>query len=285
MRKVLLSTLLLLASFAFAQNNENGIQMSLNEGDTLRWKPEIQCNDIHYNVQGSRTIKMQPLRGGKIQIVGLKAGVAYLNIGCPDTTYNIKFIVNDPVKLAAEKVTMEKPEILPFDGKYAFNPPTDNFFITCSDPGNHSVITRIKIGAEEAINDGHGTDRYWNVETGKNYYYRPDAQGWTDDVDWDFEAFGESFFPLNSLVREVNIDSLANYYVGNEVVTGIDCWHFFVEREDGNVIQYWVDPANGCTMKRQMNLDTPHTVTLYNLNYHKWEFGPRYKKSLHDKTR
>lgn len=285
MRKSLLLAFLTITSIAFAQSDHYTAQISLNQGDTLRWKPEIHCNDIHYNVQGSNTIKMQALKGGRIQVVGRRPGIGYLNIACSDTSYNIKFIVNDPAKTPTEQVTMTKPETLPFDGSYSFNPPTDNFFITCSDPGNHSVITRIKIGDEEAINDGHGTDRFWNIKTGKNYYYRPDAQGWTPDVDWDFEAFGDSFFPLNAFNREVNIDSLANYYVGTASITGIDCWHFYVERKDGNVIQYWVDPANGCTLQRQVNLNTPHTVTIYNLNYHKWEFGPRYKKSLHDKTR
>ena len=285
MRKAIVLFFLAITGLTFAQSDEYTTQIIMNPGDTLRWKPEVKCNDIHYNVQGSRTIKMQPIKGGKIQVVGLKPGISYLNITCPDTTYNVKFIVNDPEKIAAEKVTMEKPEILPFNGKYSFNPPTDNFFITCSNPVNHSVITRIKIGPEEAINDGRGTDRFWNTETGKNYYYVSDAQGWTPDVDWDFEAFGESFFPINALEMEVNIDELANYYVGTETVTGIDCWHFYVERTDGNVIQYWVDPTNGCTLKRQVNLDEPYTVTLYNLDYHKWEFGPKYKKSLHDKTR
>lgn len=285
MRKALLFAFLIITGFAFAQNSERTAQVILNQGDTLRWKPEIQCNDIHYNVNGSNIIKMQPLRGGKIQVIGRKPGIGYLNIICSDTTYNIKFIVNDPTKVEAEKVTMDKPVIMPFDGKYNFNPPTDHFFITYTNPYSQSVITLAKIGDEEAFKDINGSDRFWNTTTGKNYYYRSDAQGWTPDVDWDFEAFGESFFPLNALNREVNIDSLANYYVGTKDVVGVNCWHFYVEREDGNVIQYWIDPANGCTLKRQMNLDAPCTVTLYNLNYRKWEFGPMYKKSLHDKTR
>ena len=285
MRKVLLLTLLITTGFAFAQSSDYSAQVILNQGDTLRWKPEIQCNNISYNVNGSNIIKMQPLRGGKIQVIGRKPGIGYLNITCSDTSYSVKFIVNDPTKIVAEQVKIEKPETIPFDGSYSFNPPTDHFFITYTNPYSQSVITLAKIGAEEAFKDINGSDRFWNTETGKNYYYRSDAQGWTPDVDWDFEAFGDSFFPLNTFNREANIDSLAQYFVGTETVAGIDCWHFYVEGNDGNVIQYWVDPANGCTLKRQVNLDAPHTVTIYNLNYRKWEFGPKYKKSLHDKTR
>ena len=104
-------------------------------------------------------------------------------------------------------------------------------------------------------------------------------------MDWEFEAFGESFAPLNSFANEVNKDDLSQYYVGMEKVLDIDCWKFFVDFEDGSVIQYWVDPANGCTLKRQLNADKPKEVTVYDLNYTKLYFGPSFKKSLHDTTR
>ena len=151
----------------------------------------------------------------------------------------------------------------------------------------------MKHGDDEAFNDGQGVDRFWNVKTGKNWYYRPDAQGWTDDVDWEFDSLGESFPIINSFATEVNKDNLSNYYVGTEKLTvggadkpmEIECWKFFVDFEDGTVIQYWVDPANGCTLKRQINADPAKVVTVYDLKYTRLHFGPSFKKGLHDITR
>ena len=143
----------------------------------------------------------------------------------------------------------------------------------------------MKVGDNEAYNDGHGGDRFWNIKTGKNWYYRPDAQGWTDDVDWEFEAFGESFFPLNAFANEVDKSDLSQYYIGMDKVLDVNCWVFFVEQPDGSVIRYWVDPANGCTLQRQVNADEPRVVTVYDLKYTRLYFGPSFKKSLHDTTR
>ena len=91
----------------------------------------------------------------------------------------------------------------------------------------------------------------------------------------------------------MNKDNLSNYFVGTEKLTvggsdkpmEIDCWHFFVDFEDGTVIQYWVDPANGCTLKRHINADSAKVVTVYDLKYTRLYFGPSFKKGLHDITR
>ena len=80
-------------------------------------------------------------------------------------------------------------------------------------------------------------------------------------------------------------DNLSQYYVGMEKVLTVDCWHFFVDQEDGSVIQYWVDPINGCTLKRQVNNEKPREVAVYDLNYRKLHFGPSFKKGLHDTRR
>ena len=144
----------------------------------------------------------------------------------------------------------------------------------------------MKVGDNEAYNDGHGGDRFWNIKTGKNWYYCPDAQGWTDDVDWEFEALGESFPILNSFAEEVDKTNFSNYYVGMEKILNINCWHFFVDFEDEDVvIQYWVDPSNGCTLKRQVDSNPAKVVTVYDLKYTKLYFGPSFKKGLHDTRR
>ncbi len=259
----------------------------ISVGDTMMWCPFAQCNNISFKVSSKEVIKFDPVHfGEKVQVIGLKPGICYLKATCGDITVDADVIVNDANKITAPEVTLEKPATQPFTGTYQFNPPTDHFFITATNPEDEYRETYAKIGDEEAYNNGNGIDRFWNISTGANYFYVPDAQGWTDDVKFDFEPFGESFFPLNTFALEVNTEEdLSQYYTGMEKVLDVDCWTFFVELGDGNVIRYWVDPSNGCTLKRIVNTNQPSEVTVYDLNYKKWFFGPKFKKSLHDKTR
>ena len=284
MRKAIITCMFLcFAGLAMAQEE---FKMSL--GDTIVWRPFDSCNMISYNIQGPKVISFKPLHlGEKIQVIAMKVGTGSIIATCTnqDLESVANFIVYDPndVPVVVEKPV--KPETMSFTGTYTFNPPTDHFFVTIRDTGSGFNETYMKLGDQEAYNDGQGIDRFWNLKTGKNWYYRPDAQGWTDDVDWEFEPFGKSFAPLNAFANEVNKDDLSQYYVGMEKVLDIDCWHFFVDFEDGTVIQYWVDPTNGCTLKRQINADPAKVVTVYDLNYTKLYFGPSFKKSLHDTTR
>ena len=296
MKKTLITLMILcFAGLAMAQEaNETEFKMAL--GDTVVWMPFEKCDGIGYNVKGSKVINYKPLHfGEKIQVIAKMVGNGTIVASCQDndTEAVANFIVYDPndVPVIVEKPM--KPATQSFTGTYKFNPPTDNYFITINDMGSKFNETYMKHGNDEAYNDGQGLDRFWNIKTGKNWYYRPDAQGWTDDVDWEFEAFGESFPIINSFANEVNKDNLSNYFVGTEKLTvggsdkpmEIDCWHFFVDFEDGTVIQYWVDPTNGCTLKRQINADPAKVVTVYDLKYTRLYFGPSFKKGLHDITR
>lgn len=267
---------------AFAQDNEYKLQV----GDTLVLQPFQHCNQVKYNLSSKESVQFSPLHfGEKFQLIAIKPGTTRLKATCDDNTATITVIVMDPnVQPVVEKVVIEKPETQPFAGTYQFLPPSDHFFITVTNPNDECRETYAKIGDEESYNNGRDIDRFWNTKTGMNWFYVPSAQGWTDDVKWEFEAFGESFFPLNSFAREVNPDSLSQYYTGMEKVLDVDCWTFFVKK-DGVVNRYWVDPSNGCTLRRQTNNDTPWEVTVYNLHFQKWFFGPHFKKSLHDKTR
>ncbi len=296
MKKALYTLLFLcIAGFAMAQEkNESELKMSL--GDTLVWKPFDNCDAIGYNIKGPKVINFKPIKyGDQIQIIAKTVGKSSIVATCNDNDIQAvaNIIVTDPnVTLVATEKPV-KPATQTFTGKYTFNPPTDHFFITINDQATKFNETYMKLGDNEAFNDGQGIDRFWNTKTGKNWYYRPDAQGWTDDVDWEFQPFGESFAPLNAFANEVSKDNLSNYYVGTEKLTvggsekpfDIDCWHFFVDYEDGTVIQYWVDPANGCTLKRQVNADPAKVVTVYDLKYTRLYFGPSFKKGLHDTTR
>ena len=296
MKKALYTLLFLcIAGFAMAQEtNESELKMSL--GDTLVWKPFDNCDAIGYNIKGPKVINFKPIKyGDQIQIIAKTVGKSSIVATCNDNDIQAvaNIIVTDPNVTPVVTEKPVKPATQTFTGKYTFNPPTDHFFITINDQATKFNETYMKLGDNEAFNDGQGIDRFWNTKTGKNWYYRPDAQGWTDDVDWEFQPFGESFAPLNAFANEVSKDNLSNYYVGTEKLTvggsekpfDIDCWHFFVDYEDGTVIQYWVDPANGCTLKRQVNADPAKVVTVYDLKYTRLYFGPSFKKGLHDTTR
>lgn len=272
-----------LITSAFAQDNEYKIQV----GDTLVLQPFQQCSQVKFNLSSKEYVQFTPLHyGEKFQIIGLKPGTTSLRATCDDNPVTISIIVLDPnAQPEVEKTPLVKPETQPFTGTYQFLPPKDHFFITVTNPNDECRETYAKIGDEEAYNNGRDIDRFWNTKTGMNWFYVPSAQGWTDDVKWEFEAFGESFFPVNAFAREVNTDDLSQYYTGMEKVLDVDCWTFFVEQENGDAVRYWVDPANGCTLRRQTNDDAPWEVSVYNLNFQKWFFGPHFKKSLHDKTR
>ena len=296
MKRILFTMIFLcFAGLTIAQEaNETEFKMSL--GDTIHWTPFANCDNIGYNISGPKVINFKPVHfGEKIEIIAKKVGKSSIVATCNDNSEEAvaSIIVFDPNDVPVAIEIPQKPETQPFTVTYRFNPPTDNYFITINDMGSKFNETYMKHGNDEAYNDGQGIDRFWNVKTGKNWYYRADAQGWTDDVDWEFEPIGESFPILNSFATEVNMDDLSNYYVGTEKITvgtsdkpsDIDCWHFFVDFEDGSVIQYWVDPANGCTLKRQNNTDPAKVVTVYDLKYTRLYFGPSFKKGLHDTTR
>jgi hypothetical protein len=288
MKKVLLSFMILcFCGLVTAQEiNKNEFKMAL--GDTVVWRPFDNCDNTGYEINGPKIISFKTVKFGDcIQVIAKRIGKSSIIATCNDSNDQAvaRFTVFDPNDVPAVVEIPVKPATQTFTGTYKFNPPTDNFFITINDLGTKRNETYMRHGDNEAYNDGLGIDRFWNVKTGKNWYYRPDAQGWTDDVDWEFEAFGESFPIINSFATEVEKDNLSKYYVGMEKVLDINCWHFFVDIEDNLVIQYWVDPSNGCTLKRQMNSDPAKVVTVYDLKYTKLQFGPSFKKGLHDTRR
>ena len=287
MKRLFFTLTLLIVSTMLMAQEEYHEEYRIHIGDTILWHPFSQCSNISFKVSSKDIIRFEPIQyGTKAWVIGAKAGYCNIKATCGDTSVFAEITVEDVQQQPSHSEKLEKPQTQPFTDTYRFNPPTDHYFITFSNPDDEYRETHAKIGPEEAYNNGHGTDRFWNIETGTNYYYVPESQGWTDDVKFDFEPFGESFYPLNAFAHEVNTDNdLSSYYIGMEKVLDKDCWVFFVEFDNNNVIRYWVDPANGCTLRRQVNKDKPSEVTVYDLQYTHWFFGPKYKKSLHDKTR
>lgn len=273
-----------LGSIAIAQEIKE-TKFELNVGDTLIWQSFEKLGNIRYSVSDPKFIDYQIIgQGNELQVIAKNKGTALITAILGEDQSHAMIIVKGPEETAPEVVIPEKPATQPFTAIYSFNPPTDHFFVTATNPGSNCRETYAKVGNKEAFNDGREIDRFWDIKNGENWYYRPEAQGWTDDVKWEFEPLGKSFFPLDAFENEVDKTNLSNYYVGMERVLDVNCWHFFVDNEDG-VIQYWVDPANGCTLKRQINNEPPREVTVYDLNYTKLTFGPYFKKGLHDTRR
>ena len=290
MKKTLIALMFLCLGCMAVAQEKNETKYELTIGDTVVWKPFDGCLKIGYIVSNAQPIEFSPTKlGDCIQVIAKQAGYSNITATCSDKEEKVVataiFIVKKPYT-GTEVGNLVKPATQPFTATYNFNPPADHFFITVNNLHSDCRETFVKVGTKEAFNDGQGIDRFWDIKTGENWYYRPEAQGWTDDLKWEFEPLGESFYPLDAFFTEVKDKSnLSQYYVGMERVLDINCWHFFVDFEDGLVIQYWVDPANGCTLKRQMNNDLPRAVTVYDLNYTKLQFGPYFKKGLHDTRR
>lgn len=283
MKKTLYTLVFLcIASLSMAQERKE-FEFKIPLGDTVVWTPFNNCDTINYSIKFPNYIDVKPLKyGNSIQVVAKRVGNSRITTKCGADVFVAEFFIFDPNDIPAGPDIPVKPATQAFTGTYKYTPPTDNYFITIHNQTGDFYETYMKHGNEEAFNDGVGFDRFWNVKTGKVWYYCPDAQGWTDDVDWEFEPLDGSCPPLNSFANEVDKTDLSKYYVGKERVLDIDCWKFFVEQEDGSVNQYWVDPANGCTLKRQFNNEPAKVVTVYDLKYTRLYFGPKFKKGLHD---
>jgi len=287
MKRLLITAMLLCIGGIIWAQEAKETEFKMMVGDTVVWQSFDNCDSLAYKVSGTQFISFKHLHyGEQVEIIAKQVGTSYITATCGDndSIAIARIIVNEPY-VAPFVAKIEKPKTLPFTAKYNFNPPADHFFITVTDPDNHCSETFVKVGDNEAYNNGRGDDRFWNNKTKKIWFYRPEAQGWTDDVDGEFEPFGKSFFPLNAFDNEVDKSDLSKYYVGMDKVLKVDCWVFFVEQQDGSVIRYWVDPANGCTLQRQMGTDEPRVVTVYDLKYTKLYFGPSFKKGLHDTRR
>ena len=234
-----------LCSIVIAQETKV-TKFEMNEGDTVVWKSFETSGRIKYDVLDSKFIDYQIFGlGNEIQVIAKSKGTSVITAISGEAQSQAMFMIKGPEVESPVVVIPEKPATQPFTSTYSFNPPADNFFITVTNPVSECRETFVKIGNKEAYNDGREIDSFDN---------------------------------------EVDKSNLSKYYVGMERVLDVNCWHFFVDNEDG-VTQYWVDPANGCTLKRQVNSETPREVTVYDLMYTKLTFGPYFKKGLHDTRR
>lgn len=290
MRKIILFLLLGACGLAWGQDGENVVEFCMKPGETTVWRPFESCKELRISTHGSKVVDVTPKADGKLVISALGVGRASVVARC-GSDVSLKASVTVCENIAVDtSVRRVRPEGKAFHGKFAFNPPADHFFVTYVDKSRNVVVTRGKIGDEESYDDGTGWDRFWNVKTGENWYFHVE-KGWIDDVRFDFEPLNINYSPMNAFAMEADLtafsdsDATFNDYLGDEVFHGINCWVFFVQKEDGSIVRFWVDPANGCTLKRQSNEDEPCEVSNYNLDYRVWDFGPHYKKRHKDSVR
>lgn len=269
-----------ISSIVWGQTADSLTEIRLQPKQDTTWRPFESCKELRFSTLGSNVVKTMPKADGRVVITALDCGNATVVAKCGEEERKVKVIVAE----IKPEMHFVRPLTKPFTGTYRFNPPTDHYFISFSNPVGNSVETRAKIGDEESYHDGLGVDRFWNVKTGESFYFHLD-NGWKNDVKFDFEPLSSNFYPLNAFSVEVPTDSIANCFIGEENYLGINCWVFFTQKPDGSIMKFWVDPANGCTLKVQENNNEPCFVKIYNLNYNRWEFGPHKKSRKKDITR
>lgn len=218
--------------------------------------------------------------GKTVTFTGLAVGETTITASSGDQTAKALVKV---VKRSASESDGGGDDDAEFTGVYRYDPPTDNFCIEIkyTENGENHTNTYGKIGSEEAGIYGQSDwQEFCNVSTG-SYYTVVDGK-WYEDVNWGFDTFEElghhepitSFNEFVELLKQMGFgnEKISDFYIGTETVCGIDCWIFDTDGWNGQYAKYWVDPANGCALKKAgTTTDTVYEVTKYDLDYITWD--------------
>lgn len=168
-----------------------------------------------------------------------------------------------------------------FTGNYVYNPPKDNFYIE-----TESAIMA-KVGNQytyyEKSDDEYSLNYHINDEYEKVYTFY--EGNWYIDSNLAYEEYkdiDEDLYPLSAMedyfmkyfrAYGFEDEKLVEYYVGNEVVAGVDCWVFDTKGLNAIYMKYWIDPSNGVTLKYNDYEDGDDIVEVikYDLNYKKMD--------------
>jgi hypothetical protein len=164
--------------------------------------------------------------------------------------------------------------------KYEFKPPQNNFYYKWKTSSGTYYAGYINGGLWR--DDGSG--QTFSTSDGKTYYYyegkwRLDGEADSGDVRaWltqhltepDFlGSYYEYFWERYNAAAGGTLRA-SLYHKGKERFLGINC-DIFV---DNLLTRYWIDPANGCTLKR-VSADGKEVEEIleYNLNFTRWPAG------------
>lgn len=229
-------------------------------------------------------------KGNTVIIKGIALGTTKVVAICGDNV--IHRIVNVVLRGAgktdeAGEEEEEKETTAVWTGKYEYKAPKDNYYF---DTGSFIYAKIGSILIEKNL-ESDGSRGYWkayNLTTHKCKEYVGEAgfdHKATDGESLEPEEWEglENFAPLDFFVdsefyKSIQSDpanSLGEYYVGNEMVAGVECWVFDTDGYGGIRMKYWVDPANGCCLKYggTSNAGTfrvQYQIKKYILHYFEW---------------
>lgn len=183
------------------------------------------------------------------------------------------------------KDTKSAPEFSS-DFKYAYNPPTDNYYIVWQDynadgtaSGKPELFACVNGNYTESFDYGYNhysktksqvyyrsyEEDKWEIDPGISY------EQWLEERGLDFLAssscniFDKAFIQRYYVHIEDKGKKLADIYVGTETIAGVECYIF-----DTGEYNYWIDPSNSCCLKSQGSDGEYEEVVTYNLNYTEW---------------
>lgn len=235
------------------------------------WTPFPGKSGVGFTLSDDKVISVSD-NGTKIEFTGKQVGESVITATLDGTESKalVKVVISGSTK---------DGEDTEFTGTYKYSPPADNYHIAYTNHLGNSY-EYAKIGDNEATVDyNSGWRHFWNVSTGGHSSFYDDK--WIEDVLFDFEAFSDDTWqPLDNFEHDIasfyrgmgSLDEkLPYHYVAIENYLGIDCWVFDSKSVNGNYAKYWVDPANGLTLKTTYTDGSTTEITVYDLNYKEWD--------------
>lgn len=135
----------------------------------------------------------------------------------------------------------------------------------------------------------HYYERQWLRPHNEVHWFVADEEEmWREDPEMNYgrEHYMHHFWEAllwfcNDDEEEAQRRLFKNYYVGDEEVLGVKCWHFNTYGMLGFDAEYWIDPENGICL-REVSRDgrggeKTDELQKYDKNYHSWssEIKPR----------
>ena len=289
----LLSVLLCAVCFAQNKGETELAPVTIPLGTSFTWVTTFPAgSEVVFDFLDSNEDDVVELeeKGNTVIIKGIALGTTKVVAFCGDSVHyrTVTVVARGTGKTDGVGEEEEEEETAPvWTGKYEYKAPKDNYYF---DTGNFIYAKIGSILIEKNLEDD-GSPGYWkayNLTTHK-------CKEYVGEEGFDHEATdGESlepdeweglenlapldFFADSEFYKSIQTDpasSLGEFYAGNEMVAGVNCWVFDTDGYGGIRMKYWVDPANGCCLKYygRSNAGTYmvfYEIRKYNLHYFEW---------------